>query len=146
MMDALEFFGRAVLALSGLTAAIRFHDMANHSERAPWLMKYGLYAVASGAGAWVFACAIVPGQVYLLAALWGAVVALSLVLIIDLILWRAGMKACEIMDHAESLKAAKKMLHVVGAAQDQAIKDSEWLTPKSREYLWAQEDQERAKR
>jgi hypothetical protein len=145
-MDALEFFGRAVLVLAGLTAAVHFHLMSNAAQRAPWLLKYITYPTTAGLGLCAAVCAVVPGPLFMLAALWSAAGALVGALVVGLAVWRAGVHVCDVMDHSEALKAAKNMLSVVGEAQSKALKDSEWLTPRSREYLWAEEDRERKQR
>jgi hypothetical protein len=120
MMDALEFFGRAVLVLAGLTAAVHFHLMSNAAQRAPWLLKYITYPATAGLGLCAAVCAVVPGSLFLLAALWSAAGALVGALVVGLAVWRAGVHVCDVMDHAEALRAAKQVQSVLSAAQRDA--------------------------
>ena len=142
-MDVLEIFGRAVLVLAGLTAAVHFHLMSNAAQRAPWALKYITYPTTAGLGFCAALCAVVPGHVFMLAALWSAAGALVGTLIVGLAVWRAGVHVCDVMDHAEALKAAKQALGVLNTAQRDAAVLSERMTCSSWDALASMEQDPR---
>ena len=146
MMDAMEFFGRALLVFSGLTAAVHFHLMSNAAQRAPWLLKYLTYPVTASAGLCAAVCAVVPGDAYLMAALWSAAVALAGSLVVGLAVWRAGVHVCDVMDSAAALKAARQVHAVVADASREARVASEYVSQRSWEWLAAQQEDPRDKK
>jgi hypothetical protein len=142
-MGALEVLFRLYLAVYGLGLAWHFLAMAAAAGKAPGYMRTA-YFVASVGGFATLLFSPVPGA--LAWALVASAIAGGAALVVALKLFFEGVKVCEVMNHSEALKAAKNMLSVVGEAQSKALKDSEWLTPRSREYLWAEEDRERKQR
>ena len=104
-METSEILGRGLIVAVGIAAAVRFHLMANGSRRAPFWMKYIAYPVTASLGLASVACALLPGDVALSAALWCVTGAFAWALIIDVTVWNAGGKVCDIMDRAEAAKS-----------------------------------------
>lgn len=134
---------RVYLVVLGSGLAVHYGLMAAAAGHAPVYMRVA-YVVASCGGFAGLVFAAIPE------ALMWSLVSLSLgaggALVVALKLWAEGIKVCEVMNHAEAIATAKRMLEVVRHAQDRAVKDAEYLTPSAREFLWAEEDRERAKR
>ena len=145
-MDALEILGRALLVVCGLTAAIHFHLMSNAAQRAPMLLKYLTYPGTASAGLCAAVCAVVPGDAYLMAALWASAMTLAGALVVALAVWRAGVHVCDVMDSAAALQAAKKVQSVVGQAQREARVLGERMTFRTWDALASMEEDPRDKR
>lgn len=142
-MTAVDFILRGYLVLLGSGLAVHYGLMAAAAGHAPVYMR-AAYVVASVGGFAGGLFAAIPDA--LMWSLLSIALGTGGVLVVALKLWSEGIKVCEVMNHAEAIRAAKSMLQTVRDAQDRAVKDAQWLTPAAREYLWEQEDRERAQR
>jgi len=153
-MAALDVLGAALVAVLGLGLLWHYGLMCVAARRAPvaMLIAYPLASV-SGFGALLFSGAALwlslsgaPAMEYLLAALWFAVVGASAALVVSLRVHREGVHVCEIMDHAEALKAAKQVQSVLAAAKRDAAVLGERMTFSTWDALASLDEDPRDKR
>ena len=143
-MDALDLMGRAAVIVLGLGAALHYHTMASKAERGPVYIKYILLPATTGVGAMLIGAGLWQHPQALMVAPWIGTALALLMLAVHLGLWANGAYACRAMDHAAAIKAARSMVRAVDDIKARSAVDAEWLTLASREYLWEQEERERA--
>jgi len=152
-MAALDVLGAALVAALGLGLLWHYGLMCVAARRAPvgMLIAYPLASV-SGFGAVLFSGAALwlslsgaPAMGYLLAGLWFAVVGASAALVVSLRAHREGVKMCDVMDHAEALRAAKQVHSVLSSAQRDAAVLGERMTYRTWDALASMDQDPRDK-
>lgn len=124
----------------GLGMTLHYGAMAAAAKRAPAGMRL-CYIIAAFGG--FTALILAPGDLVLAKdfALLGAAAALYIAWQV----WRQGVHVCDLMDHAASLRAAKRTMEHLSNIERRARVDAEYLTPSTLEAVWAAEDREKAR-